>query len=65
MRGWTDIKVVDIKPKSKKEESIDWLGIVENVKKECKIKTTTLPQYLFQPVRKYHINNKTEINKVI
>jgi len=65
MSTWTNIKIAYIKPKLKKEEDIDWLGIVENAKRECKSKTTTIPQYLFQPVRKYHISNKTEINKVI
>ena len=33
--------------------------------KKDKIKTTALPQYLLQTVRKCHISNKTEINKVI
>ncbi len=61
MNSWTDIKVAYIKPKPKKEEDIDWLGIVENAKEECKIKTTALSQYLPQPVRKYHISNKTEL----
>lgn len=65
MSSWADIKVVDIKPKTKKEEGIDWLGIVENAKKQCKIKTTALPQYLFQQVRKYHISNKTDLNNII
>ena len=65
MSSWADIKVAHIKPKPKKEEGIDCLGIVENAKKECKIKTTALPQYLFQPVRKYHISNKTDISKLI
>lgn len=65
MSSWADIEVAYIKPKPKKEEGIDWLGIVENAKEECKIKTTALPQYLFQPVRKYHISNKTELNNII
>ena len=65
MSSCTDIQVADIKPKPKKEEGIDWLGIVENAKEECKIKTTALPQYLFQSVRKYHISNKTELNNII
>ena len=65
INSWTNIEVAYIKPKPKREEGIDWLDIVEKTKKECKIKTTALPQYLLQTVRKCHISNKTEINKVI
>lgn len=65
MSSWADIKVAYIKPKPKKEEGIDWLDIVEKAKRECKIKTIALPQYLLQPVRKYHISNKTELNNII
>ena len=61
--GWTD-KVIHIEPKPKKEEDIDWVGIVENAKKECKSKTTAIPYYLLQTVKKYHISDKTEINKL-
>lgn len=65
MSNWSDIKVAYIKPKHKKEEGIDWLDIVEKTKRECKCKTTAIPYYLLQPVRKYHISNKTELNNII
>ena len=65
MNKWADIKVAYIKSKPKREEGIDWLDIVEKTKEECKIKTTALPQYLLQPVRKYHISNKTDLNNII
>lgn len=65
MSNWADIKVYHIKPKPKKEEGIDWLGIVEKTKEECKIKTTALPKYLFQTVRKYSISDKTDLNNII
>jgi len=65
MGNWADIKIYHIKPKPKREEDIDWLDIVEKTKRECKSKTTALPRYLFQPVRKYHISNKTDLNNII
>ena len=64
MSTWADIKVEYIKPKPKKEEGIDWLSIVENTKRECKSKTTAIPYYLLKTVKKYHISDKTKINKV-
>jgi len=52
MSNWADIKVYHIKPKPKREEDIDWLGIVENAKRECKSKTTAIPYYFLQTVKK-------------
>lgn len=65
MSNWADIKIYHIKPKPKKEEGIDWLDIVEKSKKECKIKTIALPRYLLQTVKKYHISDKTDLNRII
>lgn len=65
MDSWANIKVDYIKPKPKIEEGIDWLDIVEKTKRECKSKTTAIPSYTVQSIRKCHISNKTEINKVI
>ena len=65
MSSWADIKVAYIKPKPKIEEGIDWLDIVEKTKRECKCKTTAIPSYIVQSIRKYHISNKTELNNII
>ena len=59
-KSWTDVNVHQPKPKEEeKKEEIDWLEVVEQTKRECKIKTKVPEVDYSIPI--IHIKNYTEI----
>lgn len=60
-KNWTDVKIQPPKPKKEeKKDEIDWLEVVEQTKRECRIKTRVPEVDYSKPI--IHINNKTEAN---
>ena len=60
-KNWTDVKIQPPKPKKEeKKNEIDWLEVVEQTKRECRIKTKAPEVDYSKPI--IHINNKTETN---
>lgn len=60
-KNWTDVKIQPPKPKKEeKKNEIDWLEVVEQTKRECRIKTRVPEVDYSKPI--IHINNKTEAN---
>ena len=59
MTNWSSIKIKSTETKKEnKEEYVDWLKESEDIKKECKIKTKSLPWYI-QPIIKIHLTENT------
>lgn len=58
---WSNVDVAIPPPKKEeKKDEIDWLEIVEQIKRECRIKTRVPEVDYSNPI--IHINNKTEAN---
>lgn len=59
MKKWSKINVVSSTPKKEeKKKEIDWLEVVEQVKRECRIKTEAPIVDYSKPI--IHLSNKTE-----
>ena len=59
MNNWSDVNIVSSTPKKEeKKKEIDWLEVVEQVKRKCRIKTEVAQIDYSKPI--IHISNKTE-----